>query len=128
MKIVKDKIEIKCLKYTPNREIFCIKTLTRERWFKLSFDEQMANVGADVGRAINWREKDMWRSGGAFETSLELLDLTIDDEKNKEKFEELFNVRKDLVDYFISGSVDKLIDEKWNSYFYAFNYAARINN
>lgn len=29
----------------------------KSRWKNLSFVEQMANVGADIGRAINWRKK-----------------------------------------------------------------------
>jgi hypothetical protein len=101
--------------------------LTRERWFKLSFEEQMANVGADVGRAINWREKDVQRSSAAFETSLELLDLTIDDNKNRNKFEELCEIRKKLVDYFMYDNIYSSSNEKWNSYFYAFNYAVAIS-
>ena len=32
--------------------------LTKEKWQALSIFEQMANVGAEVGRAINWRKKD----------------------------------------------------------------------
>ena len=28
------------------------------RWQKLSFFEQMANIGSEVERAINWRGKD----------------------------------------------------------------------
>jgi hypothetical protein len=28
------------------------------RWFKMPLVEQMANVGADVGRAVQWKEND----------------------------------------------------------------------
>ena len=125
MEIVKDKIEILCREYIPNREIFCHKDLTRERWSRFSFDEQMANIGAEVGRTINRRHKDSEQSSKHFEIGLELLDLTIDDEKNKSKFEKLCEVRNNLVKYFCFDNADNLSDEKWNSYFYAFNYAAR---
>ena len=138
MKIVKDppspkaseghgKIEIIFSKYTPNRKIFCHKELTRERWFRLSFDEQMANVGADIGRTINWRNKDIQQSSRFFETGLELLDLTIDDEKNKERLNELLKAREALVDYFCFDNIYGSTDEKWNNYFYGFNYAANLN-
>jgi len=126
MKIVKDKIEIICREYMPNREIFCHKGLARERWFRFSFDEQMANVGAEVGRTINWRGKDIQQSSRNFETGLELLDLTIDDEKNKGKFKELCDLRKKLVNYFCFDDANNSSDEKWNNYFYGFNYATAI--
>jgi len=29
----------------------------KERWFKLSLAEQLANIGSEVIRAINWKEK-----------------------------------------------------------------------
>lgn len=125
MKIVKDKIEIICRKYIPKRKIFCHKELTRERWSRFSFDEQMANVGAEIGRTINWRNKDVQQSSRHFETGLELLDLTIDDKKNKNKFEELLRVRECLADYFCFDNIYGSNDEKWNNYFYFFNYAAR---
>ena len=61
------------------------ENLTEERWFKLSFFEQMANLGSEVSRAIKWKKKDPERSKCAFESALELLDLTIKDIKNKKK-------------------------------------------
>lgn len=54
-----------------------------KRWLKFSLLEQMANIGAEIGRAINWREKDKKESQAFFERGLELLDLTINDPKNK---------------------------------------------
>ena len=33
------------------------KQLASGRWRELSLVEQMANVGAEVGRAINWQRK-----------------------------------------------------------------------
>ena len=59
--------------------------LTKERWFRLSFFEQMANLGSEVSRAIKWRSKDPERSRHAFESALELLDLTIEDTKNRSR-------------------------------------------
>ncbi len=108
----------------------CNENLTEERWFRLSFFEQMANLGSEVERTIKWKEEDPERSRAAFESALELLDLTIDDKKNKvrSKIKELCRLREVLVDYFCFDNIYGSSDEKWNSYFYAFNYAARINN
>lgn len=101
------------------------KNLAGGRWFEFSFMEQMANIGAEIGRAINWREKDEKLSQLAFERGLELLDLTIHDPKNRgSKCKELCRLGEVLADYFMGenqyGSTDKL----WNNYFYFFNAAA----
>jgi hypothetical protein len=45
----------------------------------------MANLGSEVSRTIKWKIKDPERSRCAFESALELLDLTIEDIKNKKK-------------------------------------------
>ena len=76
------------------------KELTKEKWQQLPFLNQMANIGAEVGRAINWREKDKKISETAFERSLELLDLTIEDPKNRKCLKEICRLREVSVDYF----------------------------
>ncbi|MBU2037160.1 hypothetical protein KJ866_03135, partial [Patescibacteria group bacterium] len=87
------------------------RELAQGRWQKLSFFEQMANVGSEVARTINWRDKNSQYSQAAFERALELLDLTIDDDKNKKRLRELLRVREVMADYFqfdnIYGSTDK---------------------
>jgi len=96
------------------------------RWQKLSFFEQMANVGSEVSRAINWRAKSAADSQLAFERALELLDLTIDDAKNKKRLRELLRVREVMADYFQFDNIYGSTDKSWQNYFYAFNYAARL--
>lgn len=92
----------------------------------MPFFEQMANVGSEVGRAINWRDKNGENSQLAFERALELLDLTIDDSKNKKRLRELLRLREVAVDYFAGSNEYKSSDAGWQNYFYAFNYAARL--
>ncbi len=99
----------------------------KERWLKFSLIEQMANIGAEIGRAINWREKNKKESQLAFERGLELLDLTINDRKNKKRLKELLLARETLADYFCFDNIYGSTDEKWNDYFYSFNYAVAIN-
>lgn len=102
--------------------------LTKERWFGLSFFEQMANLGSEVSRAIKWRIKDPSRSRCAFESAIELLDLTIEDAKNKKRsrLKELCRLREVLADYFCFDNIYGSNDEKWNNYFYGFTYAASL--
>lgn len=106
------------------RKNFMHEELSAGRWQKFSFIEQMANVGAEIGRAINWREKDKSLSQAAFYRGLELLDLTIEDKKNKNKLKELCRLREIIADYFCFDNVYKSTDEKINNYFYLFGYAA----
>ena len=66
------------------------KNLAGGRWFKLSFYEQMANIGSEAGRAIKWKNQNNAEYCRlAFERALELLDLTASDEKNKKRLKEL---------------------------------------
>ena len=102
------------------------KELTIEKWQKLSFFEQMANIGAEIGRAINWKKKDEEKSKASFERGLELLDLTIEDIKNRGKLKELCRLRELLADYFYFDNTYSSTDETWENYFYSFNYVASL--
>jgi len=100
--------------------------LTAGRWQKLNIFEQMANVGAEIGRTLNWQEKSPTDSMMAFERALELLDLTIADPKNVKRLKELLRLRETLADYFVFDNQYSSTKNSWNNYFYAFNYAARL--
>jgi hypothetical protein len=107
--------------------MFFHKELTKEKWESLSFFNQMANIGAEIGRTINWQKKDKELSKSAFYRGLELLDCTIEDKKNSKKLKELLRMREMLADYFMYDNIYLSSAEKWNNYFYPFNYAATIN-
>lgn len=98
------------------------------RWSQLTFFQQMANVGSEVIRAINWKEKNKEYSRMAIDRALELLDLTIQDKKNQQKYRlnELLRLREFLADYFYFDNTYKSTDANFNNYFLAFNYAANI--
>lgn len=102
------------------------KNLTGGRWQSFSFFVQMGNIGAEVRRAIHWHKKNKNLSREAFERTLELLDLTIDDAKNKKKLKELLRLREVLADYFYSDNIYNSSDKIWNDYFYLFGYAAAL--
>jgi hypothetical protein len=98
-----------------------------KKWQNMSFFYQMANIGTEIGRTIQWKEKDSTKSSASFERGLELLDMTIADEKNHEgKLKELCVLRETLVDYFIVGNTHGADDTSWENYFYGFNYAAAL--
>lgn len=105
------------------------KKLAKGGWFKLSLSEQMANIGSEVTRAVNWKKKgDQVYSLKAFKRALELLYLTIKDKKNKNRLKEITRLREVLKDYFLGSNQYKTTHKFLSNYFYSFNYAARVNN
>jgi len=102
------------------------KDLAAGRWSKLSLVTQMAHIGSEVERALNWRiKKNREYAQKAFERSLELIDLTLDSDKNFAHLKEIARVREALVDYF-SGENQFLSSEaSWRKYFLPFACAAR---
>ena len=98
------------------------------RWAEMPFCEQMANVGSEVSRALNWcnKGKDDF-SKKAVNRALELLDLTIKPIKKYSRLKELLRVREGLVDYFYGSNEFSSSEVLWRKYFDHFNYAARKN-
>ena len=101
------------------------KGLTQKRWNKFNIFEQMANVGSEVFRMLKWQDRDKKNHQLAFERALELLDLTLADSKNRQRLKEIARVREVLVDYYFDNEYQSTA-ESWSSYFYSFNYAARL--
>lgn len=103
------------------------KDLAAGRWLELSFVEQMANIGSDVERALNWRNKNRRDYGErAFERALELLELTIADKRNRGgRLKELLRLKETLADYFFSDNTYSSSEKLWRNYFGAFAFAAR---
>ena len=102
--------------------------LAAGRWQGFSLMEQMANVGSEVERALQWKEKsDADYSIKASDRALELLDLTLDDPKNKTRLKEVARAREALVDYFYGANQFESSKESWRRYFLEFAYAARRN-
>lgn len=102
------------------------KELAQGRWFNMAVAEQLANIGSEVERTILWKNKNNRDySHKALERALELLDLTVQDAKNKFRLKEILRVREALADYFIFDNEFSSSDELWRKYFYPFNFAAR---
>lgn len=107
------------------------QNLASGSWQKYTFMEQMAHIGSEVARAINWRHKNNPDySQQAFFRALELIDLTIADPRNHTpaRLQELTRLREVLVDYFYSSNQYQSSDQLWHNYFNAYTYAARVNH
>ncbi|MBM3713703.1 MAG: hypothetical protein FJW56_09790, partial [Actinobacteria bacterium] len=73
----------------------------RQKFQGMNFFEQMANIGSEIYRAINWREKGNPEYAAiSFERALELLDFTSEAVKEYHRLKELRRLREVIVDYF----------------------------
>jgi len=100
--------------------------LASGRWNKLSLLEQMANIGSEVERALKWRSKNNHEyCMSAFERALELLDITLDNCKDKAHLKEIARAREVLVDFFFGSNDFASSDSSLRSYFLQFACAAR---
>lgn len=104
------------------------KELAKGGWAKLSFIEQMANIGSEVERALNWQAKNNTvYCQQAFERALELLDLTLENAAKPSYLKELARLREAIIDYFFGTNDFISTDTSWKRYFLPFIYAARRN-
>ena len=102
------------------------KDLAAGRWKELPFIEQMANIGSEVERALNWRTKNnLDYSQRAFERALELVDLTLSGVTTAARLKELARMREVLVDFFAGLNQFQSTEASWRRYFLPFAYAAR---
>lgn len=105
------------------------KDLAAGRWSQLSLVEQMANIGSEVERALNWRmKKNTDYAQKAFERALELIDLTLDSDKNYAHLKEIARMREAIVDYFFGTNQLMSSEKSWRNYFLPFTCASRRNH
>jgi len=102
------------------------KNLTLSRWQEFSLAQQLANIGAEVKRAIFWQEKDKQDlSQSAFFRALELFDLTLASHtQNYSTLKEIARAREVTVDFFSHNQYQSTA-KSLNRYFYQFNYLAQ---
>ena len=103
------------------------KDLAAGGWQKLSLMEQLGNVGGEINRALNWREKDANLYEGAINRAFELLDMTIADSRWRSRLKEIIRARELLADAIFGGEEYKTTLEDLNRYFFHFAFAARLN-
>lgn len=105
------------------------RNLANGKWQELTVIEQLANVGAEISRALSWQTKgDTQKSQNALERGLELLDLTINDLRWRHRLKEITRIREVICDYFYSDNVYKSTKESLDKYFLQYAIAARNKN
>jgi len=102
-------------------------SLAAGRWQTFSLVEQLANIGSEVERAINWLSKNNPEySRLAFTRALELLNLTIADPRHRHRLKEMTRLREALLDYFLGNNEFRSTEKSWRDYFYCFACASAI--
>ena len=94
--------------------------LVENRWYMMSLAEQLANIGSEVGRAAKWQGKDYQKFSGAVRRTLELLNLTLEDQRWRGRLFEVGRI-KELFYNGVSGSKEYDMDlHDIEKYFYPF--------
>jgi len=102
------------------------KDLASGRWAQLPFMEQMANIGSEVERALDWKAKNNAAySQKAFERTLELLDLTLESVTARGRLKEVARAREAIADHFTGHNQFGSTDASWRRYFSSFAYFVR---
>lgn len=100
--------------------------LAAGRWARMPIIEQLANIGSEVERALNWKAKNNADySRRAAERALELCDLSLDAPLKASQLREIARMREVLADFFYGPNSYSSTDTSLRKYFAAFTYAAR---
>ncbi len=101
------------------------KDLSQKAWSRFTLAVQLANIGSEVIRAINWQKRGNAEYARlAFYRALELTDLTIMTRPGPARIREFTRMRTALVDYFDGTNSFASSDKNWTAYFTAFTVAA----
>lgn len=91
--------------------------IDEKRWQRFSFYQQMGNIASEISRAINFKKKkDVKQMDASLLRLLELVDLTIEDEKNKLKLKELCRFKEVISDWFCQTNVYSVNPESLKNY------------
>lgn len=73
------------------------KTLTQEKWNEISKRDQILNIASEFSRAGHWLDKkDSGKARDCYERAFQLVDLTLNGEKWRDKRQELARFREVL--------------------------------
>ena len=81
------------------------KKLAGGRWKNFSRIEQLAHIGSEYNRFIHWSDKgNKENATHSFDRLIELVDLSVNDEKWKNSLAELLRLREVICDKFSRGN------------------------
>jgi hypothetical protein len=100
--------------------------LSQGAWYKLSLIKQLANIGSEVSRAKKWCGKNEQYFNHAVERGLELIDLTLSDQRHKNRLKEIARARELFVDATSAQPEYHTSLDDLDRYFLAFARAVRV--
>ena len=108
---------------------FIHKNLAGGHFSQMSLCEQMANIGSEVERALNWKEKNNTDySQKALERALDLIGITMAGTTDLNRLKEFTRTREALNDFFRGDNEYHSTNASWKKYFSHFTSAARRFN
>ncbi|HEY2810244.1 MAG TPA: hypothetical protein VGJ00_02495 [Rhabdochlamydiaceae bacterium] len=96
----------------------------RASWAKFSLEEQMANIGSEVSRALRAQDNPS-RYWGAVARTLDLFYLTVEDPRWKGRLKEILRVRELFAAAALGSDEFKTSLQDLNRYFDCFAWLAR---
>lgn len=103
------------------------KQLAAGRWYELSLTEQLANIGSEIERALDFQKLKDDRAIPAFERALDLFDLTLADVRLRGRYKEIARTREVMCDYFVGDNEYHSTQESLRGYFYPYFLAFAKN-
>jgi len=100
--------------------------IDQKRWQNMTFYQQMGNIASELSRAVKFNKQDdtelmnssLWRV-------LELVDLTINDKRNKSRSRELCRFKEVLSDWYCHTGIYNVNPESLRNYSLNFAMLAR---
>lgn len=93
----------------------------KEKWFSMSIQQQISNIGSEVSRAIAWKNKgNEKRADGFCQKAIDYLVLSVEDPKNVHRIGELIFCIRELQDYFLGKNYYNTTDQMLKKYYDAF--------
>ena len=103
----------------------------RERWAKMTINEQMGNIGSEVGRAIiAYRTGNKDRVDRAIDRAVDLFSATVEalvGTKHSYRLREVLRAREEFLRLFFDGTFESDAD-KIERYFMNYAFAARFEH
>lgn len=103
--------------------------IDRQRWSQMNIQEQMGNIGSEVGRSIKaWQLSDAERFDGALYRALDLFDATVEGlvATRSPRSKEVLRAKDQYLALFFDNTFKKDA-EKIENYFMQYALAARRN-
>ncbi|MCB9720303.1 MAG: hypothetical protein H6756_05455 [Candidatus Omnitrophica bacterium] len=103
-----------------------LQSLAEGRWKEMTLAEQLGNIGSEISRAFNWKNKGRAEmSLRAVDRALALLDLSLAAGLPYPRLKELSRVREVVADYFYGENKFGSSEENLRRYFDWFGVVVR---